>query len=56
MARNEEKAMAMLNRWVTLKRSLNSTIRDERPKNPMSVKSIGECNVWREELIRDITK
>lgn len=45
MARNEEKAMAMLNRWVTMKRMLNSTIRTERPKNTQSVSKISECDV-----------
>ena len=34
MARNEEKAMAMLNRWVKMKRSINTKERQKRPKNP----------------------
>ena len=32
MARNEEKAMAMLNRWVKMKRELN--INKNKPKKP----------------------
>jgi hypothetical protein len=36
MARNEEKAMAMLNRWVRMKRSLNQKQRDKRPDNPQN--------------------
>lgn len=40
MARNEEKAMAMLNRWVRLKRSLNTKERTKRPDDPLEVDSI----------------
>ena len=56
MARNEEKAMAMLNRWVTMKRMLNSRIKDERPSNPFSVATISECDIWRNDVIKDISK
>ena len=34
MARNEEKAMAMLNRWVRMKRNLNVVEKGRRPDNP----------------------
>jgi len=37
MARNEEKAMAMLNRWVSMKRTMNTKERGKRPENPMEV-------------------
>ena len=40
MARNEEKAMAMLNRWVTMKRMLHTTVRDKRPESPMHCTTI----------------
>ena len=40
MARNEEKAMAMLNRWVTMKRMLNSNVQDERPTNPNTISTL----------------
>ena len=33
MARNEEKAMAMLNRWVKMKRGLNTKAREKRPND-----------------------
>ena len=56
MARNEEKAMAMLNRWVTMKRSLNAKVREERPSNPFSVSTISECETWRNDVIREISK
>ena len=37
MARNEEKAMAMLNRWVKMKRGLNTKAREKRPNDTGSV-------------------
>ena len=36
MARNEEKAMAMLNRWVKMKRTLNQKTREKR--NELAIK------------------
>ena len=50
MARNEEKAMAMLNRWVTMKRMLNSRLPDERPSNPFSVSTISQWEIWRNDV------
>ncbi len=47
MARNEEKAMAMLNRWVKLKRSLNTKPREKRPENPSMTNTVNECEIWR---------
>ena len=56
MARNEEKAMAMLNRWVRMKRSLNQKQRDKRPEDPMVVDTIQECESWRQSIIREMVK
>lgn len=56
MARNEEKAMAMLNRWVKMKRSLNEKKRDRRPDNPLEVEAISECEIWRQSIIREMVK
>ncbi len=50
MARNEEKAMAMLNRWVTMKRMLNQTAKETRPENPLEIDSIARAEKWREEV------
>jgi hypothetical protein len=47
MARNEEKAMAMLNRWVTMKRMINAKPRDKRPETPLEINKISECEIWR---------
>lgn len=56
MARNEEKAMAMLNRWVKMKRGLNTKERTKRPRNPDEVSSIQECDNWRKQIIREMIK
>ena len=46
MARNEEKAQAMLNRWVSLKRSLANPT-EKRPALASQCDSINECEKWR---------
>jgi pre-mRNA-splicing factor ISY1 len=56
MARNEEKAMAMLNRWVKMKRSLNTKAREKRPNNPDDVNSIQEAENWRKSIVRELIK
>ena len=52
MARNEEKAMSMLNRWVTQKQNLGKDIRESNtyvkiPADPKSVKSLYEADKFR---------
>jgi pre-mRNA-splicing factor ISY1 len=55
MARNEEKARAMLNRWYRMKRSMNTADREEeRPINVDKTSSIAECEKWRSEIVREI--
>jgi pre-mRNA-splicing factor ISY1 len=56
MARNEEKAMAMLNRWVKMKRNLNVKEKGRRPDNPQEAETINECEGWRNNIIREIVK
>ena len=56
MARNEEKAMAMLNRWVKMKRNLNTKQRERRPENPLNCTLVSECEVWRTSIIREMVK
>ena len=56
MARSQEKAMAMLNRWVRMKRGLNQQQRDKRPEDPTEVDNLQECEIWRNLLIRELVK
>jgi len=61
MARNEEKAQSMLNRWITYKHNLSRgyTGKPEEEKRPhlaSSCGTIGECEKWRMQILRDIGK
>ena len=47
MARNEEKAQAMLNRWVTMKRQLHGKAPEKRPSLASEVNSLNDCEKWR---------
>ena len=54
MARNEEKAQAMLNRWWRMKKTLNQKTQDDRPPMVSNTNSISECEKWRSDLVREI--
>lgn len=47
MARNEEKAQAMLNRWWKMKRQLTTKPLENRPMLSNESNSINECEKWR---------
>ena len=64
MARNEEKAMAMLNRWVKMKREINTTKkppgaekgeRRQRPEDPNEIENVAQCEYWRSTIVKQIT-
>jgi len=48
MARNEEKAQAMLNRWIKMKRMLHSKEVEVRPSLADECNSITKCEKWRQ--------
>lgn len=61
MARNQEKAQSMLNRWLAYKRGLEADISGiKRPtKRPTIGKihettTVAECEGWRLQIIRDV--
>eukprot|EP00828_Plagiopyla_frontata_P024549 TRINITY_DN3134_c0_g2_i1.p2 TRINITY_DN3134_c0_g2~~TRINITY_DN3134_c0_g2_i1.p2 ORF type:complete len:238 (-),score=48.47 TRINITY_DN3134_c0_g2_i1:181-894(-) len=56
MARNEEKAQAMLNRWYTQRRELNVRPRLKRPAEVMDCNSLQEAETWRAQTIKEISK
>ena len=56
MARNEEKANAALNRWVTMKTRERLGFHDKRPLRTIDVTSIVEAEKWRSEVIREISE
>lgn len=56
MARNEEKAMNLFNKWTTFKREFHSVGANRRPLVASECDSLGDAEKWRRDLIRDITK
>ncbi len=56
MSRNEEKAHAMLNRWVAMKKDLNSRSKDKRPGFSKECNNLQECERWRGQIIKEVTK
>jgi pre-mRNA-splicing factor ISY1 len=56
MAKNEEKAHAMLNRWVAMKKDLNSRSKDKRPGLSTECNNLQECERWRTQVVKEITK
>lgn len=57
MARNEEKAQNLLNKWVTMKQEFNSGgPKGRRPFMSSDCDDLGEAEKWRLEVIREMTK
>lgn len=56
MARNEEKAQGLMNRWTTMKQDFSSTFRNKRPFLASECKSIGEAERWRREIVKDLSQ
>eukprot|EP00747_Dinoflagellata_sp_TGD_P162249 gnl/TRDRNA2_/TRDRNA2_179643_c0_seq1.p1 gnl/TRDRNA2_/TRDRNA2_179643_c0~~gnl/TRDRNA2_/TRDRNA2_179643_c0_seq1.p1 ORF type:complete len:363 (-),score=124.69 gnl/TRDRNA2_/TRDRNA2_179643_c0_seq1:62-1045(-) len=54
MARNEEKAMAALNRWTAQEKKLQNPYAEKRPKIASEVTTIKECEHWRNDLLRGV--
>ncbi|KAL4436030.1 hypothetical protein ABPG74_022265 [Tetrahymena malaccensis] len=59
MARNEEKAQAMLNRWWSMKKDLNKMTPRERPKTHgriMQITKLNDCERYRRGILKEINK
>lgn len=57
MARNEEKGHAMLNKWVTMKKSLSDKDKgDRRPFLATECGVLQDAEKWRREIIRETSK
>jgi pre-mRNA-splicing factor ISY1 len=57
MARNEEKAQLMLNKWVTMKEQFNSgQAAERRPFLATDCSSLADCEKWRMQIVREVTK
>lgn len=56
MARNEEKALTLFNKWQTFKKDFHSVSSNKRPLHASECESIQDAEKWRRELVRDLTK
>jgi len=56
MARNEEKAMAMLNRFVAMKQEERRGPIQRRPFIPDDCTDLGAAERWRGQVLRELNK
>ncbi|ESQ48016.1 hypothetical protein EUTSA_v10021236mg [Eutrema salsugineum] len=54
MARNEEKAQSMLNRFVTMKESEKKPPKARRPYLASECRDLAEADKWRQQILREI--
>jgi pre-mRNA-splicing factor ISY1 len=56
MARNEEKAMTLWNKWHTFKADFHSVKSNRRPLLASDCESLPEAEKWRREIVQNLTK
>mmetsp|Transcript_21918 Transcript_21918/g.43516 ORF Transcript_21918/g.43516 Transcript_21918/m.43516 type:complete len:261 (+) Transcript_21918:75-857(+) len=56
MARNQEKAQAMLNRFIQAKKDAVMGVEQKRPFLASEVEDVNECERWRSQIIREVSK
>ncbi|KAI3993206.1 hypothetical protein MKX01_009949 [Papaver californicum] len=54
MARNEEKAQSMLNRFITLKNEEKKKPKERRPFLASECRDLSEADKWRQQIMREI--
>ncbi|KAL6007195.1 hypothetical protein ACLOJK_032691 [Asimina triloba] len=54
MARNEEKAQSMLNRFITLKNEEKKKPKERRPFLASECRDLAEADKWRQQIMREI--
>ncbi|OWM89249.1 pre-mRNA-splicing factor ISY1 homolog [Punica granatum] len=54
MARNEEKAQSMLNRFITMKAEEKKKPRERRPFLASECRDLSEADKWRQQIMREI--
>ncbi|XP_042421640.1 pre-mRNA-splicing factor ISY1 homolog isoform X1 [Zingiber officinale] len=54
MARNEEKAQSMLNRWVDMKSEEKRKPKERRPYLASECRDLADAHKWRSEILREI--
>jgi len=56
MARNEEKAQAMLNKFVAAKKEANRPDKSQRPYLSTEVDNVPDCELYRNQIIKELSK
>jgi len=56
MARNQEKAQAMLNRFIQAKRDAVTPVDQKRPFLASEIEDVHECERWRASIVREVSK
>jgi pre-mRNA-splicing factor ISY1 len=56
MARNEEKAMNLFNKWQTFKHEFHAVNANRRPLFATECESLVDAEKFRREIVRDLTK
>ncbi|KAF4031691.1 Isy1-like splicing family [Phytophthora infestans] len=56
MARNEEKAQSLLNRWTSMKQDFADTFKNRRPYLASQCDTLKDAERWRRQIIREISK
>jgi len=56
MARNEEKAQSLFNKWTTMKETMLTGPKQRRPFLASECDNLQEAEKWRREIIKEITK
>ncbi|TMW67312.1 hypothetical protein Poli38472_012428 [Pythium oligandrum] len=56
MARNEEKAQSLLNRWTSMKQDFSDTFKNRRPYLASECDNLKDAERWRRQIIKEISK
>ena len=56
MARNEEKAQAMLNKFVAAKKEANRPDKSQRPYLSTDCENVSDCEIYRNQIIKEVSK
>ncbi|KAL4102238.1 hypothetical protein PRIC1_005983 [Phytophthora ramorum] len=56
MARNEEKAQSLLNRWTSMKQDFADTFKNRRPYLASQCDNLKDAERWRRQIVREISK
>ena len=56
MARNQEKAQAMLNKFVQAKKDANRPDKSQRPYLATECDNVPDCELYRSQIIKEISK